>query len=180
MDLYLKSTVSLRSSLVANSTGKHFRSMRSAIWLYLFLLSAVGKESGERLLDPAQVGEAMGISEATVRSWLGHLRKAGYVALQREGRFVWVRVLKWRQRSSDSETDSPKSHQSHPDASIPTAVSELAKALGEPPESPSVREILDTYDPEAIQAALAKVRAVPEDRIRTSRLALLRYLLKNN
>jgi DNA-binding transcriptional regulator PaaX len=61
----------------------HLRRMRAGIWLYLDLLARlpVGAETIE--VEPAAIGEEMGLPEGTVRSWLGHLRKAGYVAAER-------------------------------------------------------------------------------------------------
>ena len=53
--------------------------MRAGLWLYLDLLARlpVGAETFE--VEPAAIGRDMGLPEGTIRSWLGHLRKAGYL-----------------------------------------------------------------------------------------------------
>src|SRR2546426_2949 len=72
----------------------HLPRMRAGIWLSLALLARlpVGDEIIE--VEPAVVGEEMGIPEPTVRSWLGHLRKAGYVAADRLNGTVRVTIKK--------------------------------------------------------------------------------------
>src|SRR5215813_6326037 len=76
-------TIILERRLLEHPRAYHLRRMRMGIWLYLDLLARlpIGAETIE--VDPAVVGEEMGLPEGTVRSWLGHLRQAGYVAAER-------------------------------------------------------------------------------------------------
>src|SRR5438093_13193777 len=76
-------TLTLDRRILEHPRAYHLRRMRAGIWLYLDLLARLpaGAESFE--VEPAAVGEEMGLEEGTVRSWLGHLRKAGYVGAQR-------------------------------------------------------------------------------------------------
>src|SRR5258705_4307389 len=102
----------------------HLRRMRAGLWLYLDLLARLpaGAETFE--VEPAAIGRDMGLPEGTVRSWLGHLRKAGYIdAMRLNGK---VRVSMKR-----VVTPEPPAQP----AAAPTrffTVAKLQRALGEP------------------------------------------------
>jgi DNA-binding transcriptional ArsR family regulator len=151
--------------------------MRQAVWLYLYLLLAANPETGKRLLSPALIGREMGLSEETVRSWLGHLRGGGYVTLERQGDLVLVTVNKWRRGRAPSTTRLEKPEPAKRQVTAGLTPVKLARALGCAPGEPFLAEILAQEPPERIQTALEAVARVPEDRIRKSRLALFRYLL---
>src|SRR5438477_10000230 len=72
-------TLSLDRRILEHPRAYHLRRMRAGLWLYLDLLARlpVGAETFE--VEPAAIGRDMGLPEGTVRSWLGHLRKAGYL-----------------------------------------------------------------------------------------------------
>lgn len=173
--IHIRDAAQVRKGLVVDAKAKHYRRMRQAIWLYLYLLLAAPPGSGRRLLDPEAVARAMGLTEATVRSWLGHLRTAGYVTTERSGRQVWVQITKWIPRELRS-VPSPAA----PRAKTPLTPEALARVLGEPPESPVLARIVRESDPQVLQAALERTLAVPDSQIRKSRLALLHYLLKHH
>jgi DNA-binding transcriptional ArsR family regulator len=176
--MYLKPNFTVRTGLVADPVAKHIRALRQSIWLYLFLLAAVST-AGERLIDPAEVGETMGLSEGTVRSWLGQLRHKGYVACRRSGRHVWVKVvLRWK-----PDGQSKKNGRLSPNVDtdpVSITAKKLAGLLGEPLESPLVANLVSTYRAEEIRPALDEVLSVPEHRIKKSRLSFLVYLLKKS
>jgi len=175
--MYLKPNFTLRTGLVADPLAKHLRALRQAIWLYLFLLAAVGTAGG-RLIDPAEVGEVMGLSEGTIRSWLGQLRHKGYVACRRNGRHVWVKILRWR---PDRPSKRNNTLSANPDTDLGSITAKkLAGLLGEPLESPLAAHVVATYPTEDIRSALNEVLSVPEHRIKKSRLSLLIYLLKKS
>lgn len=176
-ELYLNRAFTVRTGLVADPGARHLRAMKQAVWLYLFLLAAVGA-GGERLVNPTDVAVAMGLSEATVRTWLGQLRKAGYLVLAREGRYVWVKITGWK-RGLDSETAPQSAQPAKASISEPTPAKALALRLGEPQEESLVQSLVTEFGQVAIEALLEKVLAVPAERIRKSRAALLAYLLKN-
>src|SRR4029077_19126567 len=73
-------TLALDRRLLEHPRAYHLRRMRGAIWLYLDLLA---RGAGTIEIEPAAVGGAMGLPEGTVRSWLGHLRKARYLEAKR-------------------------------------------------------------------------------------------------
>ena len=177
-EIHIRDTALIRRGLVADPKAKHYRRMRQALWLYLFLLLAAQPRSGRRLLDPKAVAQAMGLKEATIRSWLGHLRRYGYLTSEREGRLVWIQLAKWRpnSRNRDSEPQSPDPGPAG--VGSPLEAIELARALGEPSDSKTIDDLLVTYSPDVLKAALNKVQKVPESQIRKSRLALFRYFLR--
>ena len=161
----------LHRGLVVDPAATHVKRMRQAIWLYLYLLLAVNPSTGKRILSPSHIAGEMGLKEETVRSWLGHLRRQGYVAIERQGDLVAVTVIKWpkRQPPAASENVNRKS---------PLTPEALAKALGCDPSDPFLKEVVMGEDLARIQEVLAQVTRVPEERIKKSRLALFRYLLK--
>lgn len=172
--------VPLRQGLVADPRATHVRRMRQAIWLYLYLLLAMNPSTGKRLLDPRQVAEAMGLREATIRSWLGHLRKQGYVTAERQGDLVLVKVTRWQE-----ETPSAEPAPEPPD--LPTAQpgplisrDTLASALECDPEDPFLTEVLAREDPGRLREVLDRVERIPQAQIRKSRLALFRFLLNRS
>ena len=67
-------------ALLAHPGALHLRRMRIALWLYLYLKTLAGPD-GTAEFDPADVGRSMGLPEGTIRSWIGHLRKGGYLFL---------------------------------------------------------------------------------------------------
>src|SRR5438132_4374058 len=65
----------------------HLRRMRAGLWLYLDLLARLPAGADTFEVEPAAIGRDMGLPEGTIRSWLGHLRKSGYLdALRLNGK----------------------------------------------------------------------------------------------
>jgi hypothetical protein len=146
--------------------------MRAGLWLYLDLLARLpaGAETFE--VEPAAIGRDMGLPEGTVRSWLGHLRKAGYLDVVRLNGTVRV-TLK----------HVPEPAPPAPEPVMPTrffTVRKLQDALGERGDEEAFRAALDGYPDSVVKRALAGTLAVPETRIRRSRTALFLYLLKRH
>src|SRR5262245_22501697 len=76
-------TLTLDRRILEHPRAYHLRRMRAGLWLYLDLLARrpAGSETFE--VEPAAIGRDMGLPEGTIRSWLGHLRKAGYLEVVR-------------------------------------------------------------------------------------------------
>src|SRR3990170_5563255 len=72
-------TLALDRRILEHPRAYHLRRMRAGIWLYLDLLARLPAGTGTIEVEPATIGRDMGLPEGTVRSWLGHLRKAGYL-----------------------------------------------------------------------------------------------------
>src|SRR5438477_5689304 len=76
-------TLSLDRSILEHPRAYHLRRMRAGLWLYLDLLARLPAGAATFEVEPAAIGRDMGLPEGTIRSWLGHLRKAGYVGAVR-------------------------------------------------------------------------------------------------
>ena len=160
-------TVTLDRRLLRHPRAYHLRRMRAGIWLYLDLLGRLPTGAETIEVEPAVIGEEMGLPEPTVRSWLGHLRKAGYVGAERLNGTVRVTVKKGFV----------------PDASVTAkervfTVAKLQRMLKDKLNVEAFEAALKLYPDAIIRRALAGALAPPEDQIRRSRTALFLYLLK--
>lgn len=159
--------LSLDRRLLEHPRAYHLRRMRQGIWLYLDLLARLpsGAESIE--VEPAAVGEEMGLDEGTVRSWLGHLRKAGYVEAMRLNGTVRVTIKKGFVPEPEV---TPKERF--------FTVAKLQRMLKDKLNVEAFEAALKLYPDPVIRRALAGALAPPEDEIRRSRTALFLYLVK--
>jgi hypothetical protein len=145
--------------------------MRAGLWLYLDLLARLPAGAEMFEVEPAAIGREMGLPEGTVRSWLGHLRKGGYLdALRLNGK---VRVTIKRVALQDSSPAPAKPPRFF-------TVPKLQRALGEPGNEEALQAALQLYPDNIVKRALAGTLAVPEGRIRRSRTALFLYLLRQH
>lgn len=81
----------LRSRLIGND-GRNYQRMRQTIWLYLYLVLQLNPKTGRLVTEVSTISQDMGIREETIRSWLGHLKKQGYVSAKRQGDYWLIRV----------------------------------------------------------------------------------------
>jgi DNA-binding transcriptional ArsR family regulator len=160
-------TFSLDRRLLEHPRAYHLRRMRQGVWLFLDLLARLpaGAESIE--VEPGVVGEEMGLPEATVRSWLGHLRRAGYVEALRLNGKVRVTIRK----GFVPEPAAPIKQRFF-------TVAKLQRALGDRQNAEAYEAALKLHADPVIRKALARTLAVPDEQIRRSRTALFFYLLK--
>lgn len=167
-------TVNLERRLIEHPQAFHLRRMRAGIWLYLDLLARLPAGADSLEVEPAAIGRDMGLPEGTVRSWLGHLRKAGYLDAERLNGHVHVTVRR-------IETPPPAPAPPRPsDPARLFTVTSLQKALGERGDEEALQAAVNLYPDRVIQRALARTMAVPAERIRRSRIALFIYLLKRH
>ena len=165
-------TLSLDRRILEHPRAYHLRRMRAGIWLYLGLLARLPAGTDTFEVEPAAVGRDMGLPEGTVRSWLGHLRKAGYVDAVRLNGKVRVTVKR-------TESPEPSPEQTATPARFFT-VAKLQRALGEPGNDEALLAVLNLHSDDVVKRALAGTLAVPETQIRRSRTALFIYLLKRH
>lgn len=167
-------SITLDRRLLEHPQALHLRRMRAGIWLYLDLLARLPAGAGSIEVEPAAIGRDMGLPEGTVRSWLGHLRKAGYLEAQRLNGFVHVTI---RAVEPSAPSVAPP-RQAGPERLF--TVARLEQALGERGDPEALQAALNLYSDRVIQRALARTMAVPPERIRRSRIALFLYLLKRH
>ena len=162
-------TLQLDRRILAHPRAYHLRRMRAGLWLYLDLLARLPAGADTFEVEPAAIGEEMGLSEGTVRSWLGHLRKAGYVGAERLNGTVRITVKKG---FVPEEPAAPKQRL--------FTVAKLQRMLKDKLNVEAFGAALKLYPDAVIRRALAGALAPPEEGIRRSRTALFLYLLKRH
>jgi hypothetical protein len=91
--------------LVVDKEAKHYRQMKNAIWLFLYLL--VNADRGWVLVRKAKtISSEMDIKIDTIKRWLNILRKHGYIATQSTGRGLFIQIKDWGNPSSDIRKSS--------------------------------------------------------------------------
>jgi DNA-binding transcriptional ArsR family regulator len=143
--------------------------MRAGLWLYLDLLARLPAGADSLEVEPAAVGRDMGLPEGTVRSWLGHLRKAGYVEADRLNGSVRITIKKG---FVPEPVDPP--------AERYFTVAKLQRMLKDKLNTDAFEDALQRYPDPVIRRALAGALAPPDEQIRRSRTALFLYLLKSH
>jgi hypothetical protein len=162
-------TLTLDRRILEHPRAYHLRRMRAGIWLYLDLLARQPNGTETFEVEPAAIGLDMGLPEGTIRSWLGHLRKAGYLEAERIGARVQVTMRR-------AAAPEPRPVISEPARFF--TVPKLQRALGERGSDEALQAALQLYPDAVLKRALAGTLAVPENQIRRSRTALFIYLLK--
>jgi DNA-binding transcriptional ArsR family regulator len=143
--------------------------MRAAIWLYLVLLSRLPASEDTAEIDLAALAQSMGLPDTTVGSWLGHLKKARYVSVERRGTSVRVRV---KHLQLEPAAERKARHK--------FTVAMVEQALGETGSRERLTEELARHPPDVIAYALSRATDVPRSKIRRSRTALFIYLLNHD
>ena len=161
-------TLTLDRRILEHPRAYHLRRMRGALWLYLDLLARLPGGTGTIEVEPAAVGVAMGLPEGTVRSWLGHLRKAGYLEAQRLNGKTRVTIERDRLVVEHEEPAKPARF---------FTVAKIMRALNERSEPSAIEDALDRHSDAVVRRALAGALATPAEKIRRSRTALFLYLL---
>ena len=83
----------LEQSVFSDSVRlKHYRKMRSAIWLFLYLLDNAEQKTGELKRNFDAISTDMGIARSTIQRWLKMLRSSGYVETGNTGRLLTIRI----------------------------------------------------------------------------------------
>jgi len=160
-------TLTLDRRLLRHPRAYHLRRMRLGVWLYLDLLARLPAGAGSLEVEPAVVAGEMGVEEGFVRSWLGHLKKAGYLEAERLNGTVRISIKK----GFVPEPIEPPRRRFF-------TVAKLQRALGDRASTDALEAALRDHPDTVIRRALAGALAVPEAQIRRSRTALFLYLLK--
>jgi hypothetical protein len=82
--------------LVVEATAKHYQTMGSAVWLYLYLLVFANRSSGTLFRRNATIAKDMGLSSRTISRWLNTLKTGGYIESRRTGRSLQISITKWK------------------------------------------------------------------------------------
>jgi len=181
--------------LVADPEAKHYRRMKQAVWLYLYLIAFSNLRTGKLISNIADIAQDMGLGEETIRSWLGHLRRRHYVIVERQGDELLFKITKWKSIITNVDTSlpqiKPKKKSDFPKTvtenglddesnmrASSSLVNEVVDQLQEPSSRARFEEICRVYPPDIIRQALKEAKAVHPERIKKSRGALFIYLVK--
>jgi len=82
--------------LVVDQSAKHYKAMRSAIWLYMYLLLHADRQTGVLTRKLATIARDMQVNIRTIQYWFAKLRKAGYVIVRNSGRSLEICIQKWK------------------------------------------------------------------------------------
>lgn len=97
--------------LVVDARGQHYRKMKSALWLFTYLLMHADRKTGQLRRKHATISQDMGVNARTIRRWLERLSRHGYVRVTHTGRALVIHIQKWRSLNTASRPASsdPKS-----------------------------------------------------------------------
>jgi len=84
------------NGLLVDSTGKHYKAMGAALWLYLYLLIYANRTTGKLFRRLSTIADDTGIKVRTISRWLNVLRINGYIETKRTGRSHSISITKWR------------------------------------------------------------------------------------
>jgi hypothetical protein len=82
--------------LVVEPSGKHYRAMHSAVWLFLYLIIHADRRTGTLFRRINTIAQEMGVKPTTIRRWLTLLDRKGYIARSRTGRSVQIAIERWK------------------------------------------------------------------------------------
>jgi len=181
--------------LVADPEAKHYRRIKQAVWLYLYLIAFANLRTGKLMCNIADIAQDMGLGEETIRSWLGHLRRRHYVIVERQGDDLLFKISKWKNIITEVDSSLPqikpkkKSYvprtPTHNDSkgklnfhNRSELADEIVDQLQEPGNRARFEEICRVYPLDVIEQALKEAKAVQPERIKKSRGALFVYLVK--
>ena len=84
------------SGLVRDPTAKHYRVMKRAIWLYLYLLVVANRRDGTLFRRVETIEAETGFKSRSIHRWLSVLRLNGYIKTTSSGRSLNISITKWR------------------------------------------------------------------------------------
>jgi hypothetical protein len=164
--------------LILSSEGNHYYKLKQGLWLYLYLLIKAHPESGKLVIIPDRIAVEIGVKSESVHSWLGQLRKHGYVQLRKQGQAYVLSLSNYpgEQPAHVSELIPDEGYEdSSKDGLTPE---ELEKRIGNGESLPYYRSVCRRYSKDVIAQALSDVEATPSERIRKSKGALFTFLVK--
>ena len=100
--------------LVMDPKAKHYRGMRNAVWLFLYLLLNANRRTGFLVRKVETIGADMGIARDTVFRWLRMLREGGYVTTENTGRCLRIQITRWKPLAGAGTTARQGSEECHP------------------------------------------------------------------
>lgn len=82
--------------LVVDSTAKHYHAIRSAIWVYVYLIIHANRKTGVLRRKLGTIAKDIGISPRVIQYGVSKLRRGGYITTRNSGRFLEISIAKWK------------------------------------------------------------------------------------
>ncbi len=86
--------------LVVDSEGRHYRRMKSAVWLYLYLIIHADRLTGRLVRKYETIAFDMEVPSRTIRRWMMMLRRNRYIDVESTGRSMVIHIRKWKSSSA--------------------------------------------------------------------------------
>ena len=113
-------------SLVMDQEAEHYRKMKTAVWLFLYLLLHADKRAGLLTRKIKTISSDMGIKRDTIIRWLNTLRKHQYITTRSSGRGLFIQIREWKTLTSDVADTTPQNQQIPDFCSAGNAIAEVA------------------------------------------------------
>ena len=84
------------TGLVMDTDAQHYQKMKSAIWLFLYLVLNADRANGSLVRKVKTIILDMGVKRGTILRWLNTLRKEGYITTHSTGRYLHIQIKKWK------------------------------------------------------------------------------------
>lgn len=82
--------------LAVEPAGKHYRAMRTSLWLYIYLVIHADRHTGKLTRLLPTIARDMGVASRTIRQWLAVLKRHGYIVTEPTGRALKLTIAKWK------------------------------------------------------------------------------------
>lgn len=82
--------------LAVEPNGKHYRAMRTSLWLYIYLVIHADRRNGTLIRLLPTIARDMGVKPRTIRQWLSVLKTHGYITTEQTGRALKLAITKWK------------------------------------------------------------------------------------
>jgi hypothetical protein len=82
--------------LVVDPAAKHYRAMRSALWVYVYLVVHADRRTGTLRRKLGTIARETGISPRVIQYGISKLRRGGYITTKNTGRFLEIGITKWK------------------------------------------------------------------------------------
>lgn len=77
-------------------SAKHYQTMRSSLWLYLYFLIHANRYSGIVLRKIPTIVRDMELNGRTISRWLKILKQNGYIEIKPRGHSLEITITKWK------------------------------------------------------------------------------------
>lgn len=96
------------TGLVIDSESSHYKKMKNAVWLYLYLVLNADRKSGFLKRKNKTICTDMGVRRDTVLRWLKVLKEGDYITTVNTGRYLTIHIKKWKSVSGEGKMQLQK------------------------------------------------------------------------